>query len=209
MSRATSAFVACLALGLFCVACRPADIRAQPDYIKLYVGEETTMHVTRIGGYSSTWRMDFYTKTPSIAFAEGELLYPDREVDIRVAGRAPGATLVRVNGTDGIRDIALIEVVCEPESPITPLSQPPPVSLGQSVTLTVVSRSYATRVFTWYEGRTGDKSHPIAGASGPELVFKPERAGQQYVWVSADSVCASTTAEFALDVTPGRRRSVR
>lgn len=148
------------------------------------------------GGEPLPW--DLRTADPSIAVAHR---FPDDHFDIR--GVSPGITgIPRSTGGYHVR----IKVVCGAEAPVTAEQPRIKTRAGETVQLRAVTEIADRTTFQWYEGHSGDTSHPIA-TGGAELPYTASAAAKQYVWVLATTACTSSAAEFELEIAPSRRRA--
>ena len=174
--------------------------------VNVPVGETETVWVTvHISGFSvPEVRWDYSSSDPAVATAEVfEQTYPRR---IDITGVAPGEASLRLG--DGTWQFVGITVTCASEPAVqagTPVAH---VHIGDAVDLVAVSPIAHRSVFTWYEGRTGDDTHPLS-ATGSVWTFAPTQRGTQYVWVRATTPCSMSSAEFRIDADIPKRRAVR
>lgn len=186
-------------------------MRVYPELIRIHVGEVVRPQANAIfGGFSSgyKWKFQFGSGNESIAGIVGDMEWPQRSADLIVVGRKPGVTYVLSPEIGyGVFPLATIEVTCAAEAPVTPAAATLRTEPHRPVTLQLTGPSLPGQTFSWYLGRIGDTSRPLAGA-GPELPFAPEDFGTYYVWVLSKSTCSTSMAEFRVDAPLPRRRSV-
>src|SRR5207248_1938087 len=130
---------------------------------------------------------------------------------IQITAVGPGTAVIRsasTTGQFGPQEWVTIHVICGAEAPIRPAAPVVIARLGQRVTLVVVSDIANRAQFTWYRGREGDRSQPLA-ATGPQIELTATSYGTQYVWVAATTPCSASSAEFQTEVVPPRLRAVR
>ncbi|HEX6088094.1 MAG TPA: hypothetical protein VF266_26425 [Thermoanaerobaculia bacterium] len=179
--------------------------------VTVNVGETTKVRVTAayvyfpwIPAIFTPW--DFSSENSSIAQVQGMLDAVDSVGTMLITGRKPGRTYARARPWDST-NVVSVTVVCAAEAPVQAAEPRQSTRPGVPVTLRAVT-PVAQTTFTWYHGRVGDMSAPIAG-SGPELVFASHDHGVQHAWVMATTECSSSTAQFEIEVTSPRRRSAR
>jgi hypothetical protein len=182
------------------------EARLTPDAIVLRVGEATDIEVGvhHLSGLNYTmWRFLFGTDREDIVTLDGTLDYqhPVWSGTIHVMALAPGTAQI----VSGLKVYATVEVTCGYVEPVRALAPLITAKRGEAVKLAVTTNEPG-RVLTWYAGRVGDISHPLS-ANGGDLEFTPAGAGTHYVWASAKSPCASSSAEFRIDVLSPRRRA--
>jgi hypothetical protein len=184
-----------------------------PTDVHISVGEVATVqvHVTFSGllpNFGDPVNESFCSDDESVA--TGTLTITDHDTHtLEIVGVSPGFASIRsgipgqpLGGWRWVR----VSVDCGPEIPIRPILPVLQGSIGVPVVLIANGYFREPVEFKWYQGRTGDVTHPLA-ASGSEIAFKPAAYGQQYVWVVAHSICSSSTAEFRIDVPLVRRRA--
>jgi hypothetical protein len=180
--------------------------------VTVAVGETVTVRVT--AGYVyfpwlpatfSPWV--FGSESSSIAHVQGMLDAADDVGTMLITGRKPGRTYARARPWDS-DNVVDVTVVCAAEEPVQAAEPRQSTRPGLPVTLRAVTPAAERATFTWYHGRVGDMSAPIAG-SGPELVFASNDHGVQHAWVMATTVCSSSTAQFEIETAAPKRRSVR
>lgn len=188
------------------------SVDASPRSLRVEVGSTETVRIyARWSGITvyypwSPWRV-FSTRL-SVAMAEANVPSPSVYIYVPVTGIAPGKASLYVDGTAISGQYVDIDVVCGEEAPVVNATPVTATRAGVPVTLRVESRMAGRTTFTWYRGRTGDTSLPIA-AAGPSLEFTPHVSGANYVWVMAATPCSSSTAEFMIEVPAPKRRSAR
>lgn len=182
-----------------------------PDDVHLVAGRSTTVTVRFVFTGLLPWpqpsETTFRSDDESVAIANVRIVdKATHEVEIRAVG--PGAARIRTYDGGKFGDWAWvhIKVVCEQEAPVSPVFPVLRASIGVPVMIAVDSAWPDRTVFTWYCGRQGDRSQPIA-ASGPAITFTPDTYGTQYVWVSATTSCSESATEVRIDVPPARRRA--
>lgn len=150
------------------------------------------------GGDSGAWKL--VSADPAVAIVHR---FSDDHFSIR--GVSPGNT--GIPSPDG-GFFVRIKVVCGTEAPV--IAEQPLIKAraGDTLQLRAVSDIAYRMTFQWYEGHSGDTSHPIAMA-GAELTYTASAAPKQSVWVLASTPCGSSAAEFEIDVPPARTRAVR
>lgn len=180
--------------------------------VTVHVGETTKVRVT--AGYvyfpwlpSIFTRWDFSSGNSSIAQVQGMLDEVDDVGTMLITGRKPGRTHARARPWDS-ENVVDVTVVCAAEAPVQAAEPRQATRPGVPVTLRAVTPAAERATFTWYHGRVGEMSAPIAN-SGPEVVFASNDHGVQYAWVMATTLCSSSTAQFEIEVTTPRRRSAR
>lgn len=157
-------------------------------------------------GVHWTFRSD--NERVAIAFVRMENSQPQ---DVRITATGPGSAFIRYEQSNGAlsqEKYVTIKVVCGAEPPVYAAAPVVQARLNQTVALAAVSDIANRTLFTWYLGREGDRSHPLA-ATGPRIELTATRLGTQYVWVSAMTPCSATSAEIRLEVVPLRGRAVR
>jgi PKD domain len=177
--------------------------------VRIQVGETTTVRVVPVwtGIWLVPWHPWVFDSTnPAVARVEGRMdtSWPG---EMRITGVRPG----RANGViQGWTDFYRVEVtvVCASEVPVQAAPVQQTVKAGESVVLQAQTPIASRTTFTWYRGRVGDQSSPLA-QSGPEITLVAEKPGTQYAWVLATTACSSSTAEFTIDAVVPRRRSAR
>ena len=186
------------------------EARLNPTSLVLQVGESSDISVSvhHVSGLNYTmWHFLFSPDREDVVALDGILDYqhPVWSGMIHVMALAPGTAQIM----SGKTVYATVEVVCgfaEPLQAVTPVIT---AKKGEPVKLSVTTSTEKIRVLQWYAGRTGDTSHPLAASSAhsTDLEITPAEAGTHYVWTSAKSPCASSTAEFRIEVLPSRRRA--
>jgi len=178
-----------------------------PDSIVLRVGEAADIGVSvhHVSGLNyEMWGFTFAADREDIVTLDGTLHYahPVWSGTIHVMALAPGTVQIM----SGNKPYATVEVTCGYIEPLRALTPEIIAKRGEPVKLSVTTINEPGRVLTWYAGRVGDTSHPLA-ANSFDLEITPPGAGTHYVWASAKSPCASSTAEFRIDVLSPRRRA--
>ena len=184
--------------------------RLSTTYVRVEVGATRNVGVRAIpiGSPLSTFTPWVFVSTdPAIAHVDTTMSTP-APIDVPVTGVGPGTAGLYVQGKSPAFAFVNIEVVCRAEGPIENATPVVKIIAGKPVTLRVETPIAHRTAFTWYRGRNGDKSQPIGGAAGPELVLTPER-GTEYVWVLATTPCSTSSAEFRIDVQPSKQRALR
>ena len=78
------------------------------------------------------------------------------------------------------------------------------VQYGTSTTLTALASisltANTTLAYQWYQGLSGDTTHPVAGATAPTFVTPPVTAGVSY-WVRATSASGTSADSTATTIT--------
>lgn len=184
------------------------EARLTPNMTGVRVGEtrDIDVGVHHLSGMNITmWRFVFGTTRPDLVSLAGVLDYqhPVWSGTIHVTGLAPGTAEI----VSGGRLYAVVEVTCGFVEPVSAIAPVIAAKKGEPVKLAVTTSTETGRVLQWYAGRAGDTSRPLA-STGDELTITPPAAGTHYVWVSAQSACAASSAEFRIDVVNPRRRSV-
>jgi hypothetical protein len=150
----------------------------------------------------------FYSSDEAVALVNGS--YPDAKA-VFIDARAPGFAEVRRAGdrwavnSDGQ---LTIDVVCGPSRPVRLEQQVLRTKVGEPVTLTAFADIPWITQVAWFEGRTGDRSKPLA-LSSSQIAYTPTTPGQHYVWASAVNACSDSTAEALIEAVTPRRRAVR
>jgi hypothetical protein len=176
--------------------------------LNLRVGQSATVQVRAI--WTGTWIVPwspwyFESTNPGVARVTGSML-TSQPGTMYITALAPGRTNAYIqNWSDFYR--VEITVTCGSESPVQAAEARQATKVGEAVTLRALTPIATRTTFTWYHGRIGDTSMPIA-ASGPELVYATDDPGVHYAWVLATTPCSSSTAEFEIEaITPKRRAS--
>ena len=154
--------------------------------------------LTSLGGDAPNWKL--LSADRSVAVVRQ---LPDNQFEIR--GVSPGRTgILRSTGGYYVK----IRVICGAEAPV--IAEQPLIKarVGETVQLRAVTDIADRTTFQWYEGHSGDTSHPIAMGSA-ELPYRASATAKQYVWVLATTACTSSAAEFEIEVAPSRRRAAR
>ena len=91
---------------------------------------------------------------------------------------------------------------------ITQQPQNRTIVIGQSATLRVTADGYPTPTYQWYQGVSGDTSHPIGGATSASYITTPVASGVYNFWVrvsnsagNLDSATATVTVNPASTTT--------
>jgi hypothetical protein len=184
------------------------EARLDPDRIRIRVGESADIRVGvhHVSGFNYTmWRFYFSPDRDDLIRLNGtvDYAYPNWGGTMHVQGLAPGMAEIWSGG----RRYATVEVTCAHVESVQPLSPSLTAKKGEPVRLGVIASDDPARVLQWYAGRIGDSSHPLA-ASAVDLEITLKEAGTHYFWVSANSTCSSSSAEFRVDVISPRRRAV-
>lgn len=186
------------------------EARLNPTSLVLRVGESSDVWVSvhHLSGLNYTmWGFSFHSDREDIAALDGTLDYahPVWSGSIHVMALAPGTA----NIVAGSHVYATVEVVCGLVEPLRALAPVITVKKGETVKLSVTTPPEPGRVMQWYVGRIGDTTRPLAASgTGADLEITPTNPGTHFVWASAKSPCASSTAEFRIDVLASRRRAV-
>jgi hypothetical protein len=183
------------------------EARLNPSITSVRVGETRNIEVGihHMSGLNITmWRFVFHTPQPNLISLAGIVDYqhPVWSGTIHVTGLAPGTAEI----VSGSRLYAVVEVTCGFVEPVSAIAPVIAAKKGEPVKLAVTASTETGRVLQWYAGRDGDTSRPLASA-GDDLTITPPAAGTHYVWVSAQSACAASSAEFRIDVANPRRRA--
>ena len=149
----------------------------------------------------------FESVRPTIAAVHGSLQSVDGVGTMLITGRRQGETFARARPWDD-QNVVDVTVVCPAEAPVQAAEPRQSTRPDVPVTLRAVTSAAAPTTLTWYHGRVGDMSAPIA-ASGPEIAFVSNDHGVQYAWVMATTPCSSSTAQFEIEVTAPKRRVAR
>jgi hypothetical protein len=205
--RGLPALIVALALSSSAFAYEEAQI--EPAYQRLYVGEtyEFRVRVRHVSGLNYTmWRFVFEPDRFGTVDLKGTLDYahPIWNGEFYATALTPGTVDIVSYG----KSYAKIEVVCPFIEPVQPIVPAFTAKSGESVKLAITTPQDFGRALQWYEGRVGDTSKPIDRASGADLEVISTKPGIRYVWVSSKSPCASSNAEFRIDVLSPRRRAV-
>lgn len=186
-----------------------ANFEYSPARLDLRVGESAKVSVgitslgTTIGG------MSFYSCNPSVATASGKLTVEpganSGSGTIRVKAVGPGKTRICSREWSGSIPVT---VTCGPVPAAEAANARVTTRAGTPVTLSVIFPLLENTTYTWYRGRAGDTAAPLAGADA-DLDFTPAAGGTHQVWVEVATPCSTSSVEFVVDATAGRRRSVR
>jgi hypothetical protein len=112
----------------------------------------------------------------------------------------PTTFWVRVSNAFGSVDSQAVTVTPLDTPVVTAPLANPEVEPGGSVTLSVSAGGKPTLTYQWYEGQSGDTSHPIAGATDSTFQTGPLSTSTDY-WVrvsNASGTADSTTASVAV-----------
>lgn len=185
------------------------EARLSPESIRMHVGESADVHVRvhHISGFNYTmWRFAFNTDRANIITLDGTLDYqhPIWSGTIHVTALAPGTAYI----VSGGRQYTYVEVVCGFVEPIKAVAPVIVAKKGEPVKLSVAAPVETGRVLRWYSGRVGDTSKPLKSPNGFDVSVTPDATGTHYVWASSTSPCATSSAEFRIDVPVQRRRAV-
>jgi len=183
-----------------------------PNEVTVHVGETVDVRATAaINGLNPSmptrWDWHFWSTDPRIAAIDGSLRDPNTEGVVRITGLAEGVTGI---ATDGgyLLPSPVVTVVCGESVPVSAATPVVTVKLGQKTMLHAIAQQSAVTMFQWYSGRINDTLHPREG-NGPDSEFATNAPGTYYVWVRVTTPCATSAAEFRIDVPLPKRRSVR
>jgi hypothetical protein len=184
--------------------------RFERTYIRMEVGETHSIGVRAIPTNSPpAWKPWIFLVTdPAIAHVDAVMTTP-AAMDVLVTGLAPGQAGLYVEGVAVQLAFVTVDVACGSEEAISVATPVVKTIVGKPVTLRAETPIAHRTAFTWYRGRSGDESQPIAGAAGPELTLTPETRGTEYVWVRATTPCSTSTAELRIDAQPPKQRAAR
>jgi hypothetical protein len=202
LALALSAFAAPLCAGGY-------FLRLDPPVVTVVVGQTTTIKAIAVwSGITPApavydWTFE-NSSDPGVASVSGRLKAPDGIAPVTITGLGPGFAGIGQPPHFQVE----IYVVCGAEAPIRPAVATLQTTHDKAVTLKLESEIVPRAAITWFAGRVGDTSRRLA-LGGGSIEFKPTVVGTQYVWAEARTPCSLTTAEFRVDVTAPRRRSVR
>lgn len=179
-----------------------------PRYMQLMVGEHRTARVlakwSGLVDYGNGIHWSFASDNTYVALGSVDV-EDARAHDVDIVAVAPGKAWIAGVGQRWVE----IDVICgAPEPPVRAAAPVIRARAGEMLTLRALSDIAARSRFTWYLGRDGDTSHPLA-ATGTEIFFVPRTAGTQYLWVNATTPCTASTAEFRIDVSARPRAAGR
>jgi hypothetical protein len=174
------------------VFCNGPSITRQPQPVNVKAGQPATLTVGATGTLLS------------YQWYEGEAGDTARPVQgtgssLEVTAGSTTKYWVRVsNGCgDSVDSSAATVTVCT-QPGITGQPQSVSISAGQSATL-AVSATGAPLSYQWYEGETGDTSHPVPGGIGASLQVSPGSTTKY--WVRISNACGETADSSAATVT--------
>jgi hypothetical protein len=180
--------------------------------VQLVAGQTITaqahMQWSGLVGYNDPIHWSFRSDNDRVATAS--LLLEDHEThNVQIVAVGPGTAAIRSEEQNGFGPAYVrIAVVCGAEPPVRAAAAVVQAHIGQAVAIAAASDIANRSQFTWYLGREGDRSHPLA-ATGPQIELTPTAYGTQYVWVSAMTPCSASSAEIRVDVAQPRHRAAR
>ncbi len=163
------------------LACVPPAITAQPQSVTIPQGGTATLAVTASGsGLDYQWFLAVPSGWSPISGATASTL--------EVSPAVTSNYRVRVHNDCGTLESSTAKVtVQEPCTPPAVTTHPQSVTItaGTSTTLSVVATG-SNLTYQWYEGSSGDTSHPVAGATLASLEVRPSQTTSYWVRVSND-----------------------
>lgn len=181
-----------------------------PTYVRVEVGETRWVRVRTVwtGIMIVPWSNWYFGSTHPLIAHIDDVMVNSGTKDIAITGVAPGEAGLYLHGYALNRPYVAVDVVCGVETAIANATPEVKTVPGKGVTLRVETPIADRTAFTWYRGRAGDLSRPLAG-EGPQLTWVPPTHGRHQVWVRATTPCSTSTAEFVIDALAPRQRAAR
>jgi uncharacterized cupredoxin-like copper-binding protein len=161
-------------------ACVPPQITAQPASTTIVAGQTAALSVTATG---TSLAYQWYQGS-ALGFATP--IAGAKAATLSVSPSSTTSYFVRVSNACGSVDSSSAVVTVEPACvPLALTSQPHSVTISADQVATLsVAVSGTSPSYQWYQGTSGDTSHPVSGGTAASIVVTPSSTVSYWVRVS-------------------------
>lgn len=173
-------------------ACAPPAIISSTSSQQVLTGGALPLSVTATGSgpLSYQWYSGVSGDTSRPITGATAATYPV----VVLASTTYWARVSNLCGTANTPSIVLTESTCFPPT----ISQQPSgasIAIGTSASLSVSASGQGPLAYQWFEGATGDDTHPVPGGTDLTISVRPQSTTSY--WVRVSNVCGSTSSTTA------------
>jgi hypothetical protein len=178
--------------------CNPPSISGHPQSITIQEGQQTTLSVSASAGSTFQW---FIGSSPG----SGTPISGATSSSINVSPTTTTSYWVRVSACSQTLDsnVATVTVTCAPPN-ITQQPQNRSILAGGTANLSVVATGSPFLTYQWYQGASGDTSHPL----GTSSTISVSPSVTTTYWVRVSGACPPPANSTTVTVTVSECESI-